>query len=166
MRVPELGAADALLLFLDPPPAFHGQPHGPLQVLIGDGHVAVGVQQLDQPVYGVVDRGGVAAAERAAVADPALDQAQPVLGTQLGPALGEEIAHKPKMIRKQRLVELGHVPAGQVGVDAVHEGGVVAHLRRQRAEQMADTLLVLHVDFEIPNHDDAAVCTDVLLARG
>src|ERR1700736_4375710 len=44
----------------------------------------------------------------------------------------------------------------------VHERGVVAHLRRQRAEQMADALLVLHVDFKISDQDDRSIGPDAL----
>ena len=42
-------------------------------------------------------------------------------------------------------------------MDAVHEGRVVAHFRRQRAEQVVDALLVLHVHIEIANQDDTAI---------
>ena len=49
-------------------------------------------------------------------------------------------------------------------MDAVHERRVVPHLRRQRAEQVADALLVLDVDVEVADHDDAAVGADALLA--
>ena len=43
---------------------------------------------------------------------------------------------------------------------------VVPHLRRHRAEQVADPLLVLHVHVEVADHHDAAVGADALLARG
>ena len=36
LRVAELGAADALLLLLDPPAALQRQPDRPLEVLVGD----------------------------------------------------------------------------------------------------------------------------------
>ena len=42
-----------------------------------------------------------------------------------------------------------HAPAGQIGVDAVHEGGVVAHLCGNGPQKMPDALLVLHIDIEI-----------------
>ena len=50
-------------------------------------------------------------------------------------------------------------------MDAVHERRVVAHLRRQRAEQMTDPLLVLDIDVEVADHDDAAVGADALRPR-
>ena len=68
------------------------------------------------------------------------------------------------MIGLERLGNLRHIPAGQVAVDAVHQGRVVSHFRRHRAEQMADPLLVLHVHLEVAHHDDAAVGPDALLA--
>ena len=49
-------------------------------------------------------------------------------------------------------------------MDAVHEGRVVPHLGRHRAEQVADPLLVLHVHVEVADHHDAAVGPDALLA--
>jgi hypothetical protein len=49
-------------------------------------------------------------------------------------------------------------------VDAVHEGGVVAHLRRQRPEQVPNALLVLHVHVEVADQHDGAVGADALLA--
>jgi hypothetical protein len=39
-------------------------------------------------------------------------------------------------------------------MDAVHQGCVVSHLRRHRAEQVADSLVVRHVDVEITHHYD------------
>ena len=68
------------------------------------------------------------------------------------------------MLGEESGVQLGHVPAGQEAVDAVHEGGVVAHLGRQRTEQMADALLVLHIDLEIAHQDDGSIGPDALLA--
>src|SRR5882762_10047770 len=47
-------------------------------------------------------------------------------------------------------------------MDAVHKRGVVAHFRRQRPEQMTDALLVLHIDIEIADQDDAAIGADAL----
>jgi hypothetical protein len=51
-------------------------------------------------------------------------------------------------------------------MDAVHEGRVVPHLGRQRAEEVADALLVLHVDVEVADQHDGAVGADALLAAG
>src|SRR5580704_373746 len=48
-------------------------------------------------------------------------------------------------------------------MDAVHECGVVSHLRWQWTEKMADTLLVLHVHFEIADHYHSAIRADTLL---
>ena len=48
------------------------------------------------------------------------------------------------------------------GVDAVHKGGVAAHLRRHGAEEVDDPLLVLDVHVEVPKHHDSAVGADAL----
>ncbi|KMR62733.1 hypothetical protein EY01_15795, partial [Staphylococcus aureus] len=61
-------------------------------------------------------------------------------------------------------VELRDVPARQVGVNAIVEGGVVAHLLRHRAEEVTVAELVGDVDVEVADHDDAAVGSDALLA--
>jgi hypothetical protein len=47
-------------------------------------------------------------------------------------------------------------------MDPVHECGVVAHLGRQCPEQMADALLVLYIDLEIPDQYDRTVGADAL----
>jgi hypothetical protein len=62
----------------------------------------------------------------------------------------------------ERFADLRHVPTRQVGLDAVHEGGIVAHLGRQLAKQMADAPLVL--DIEIAHQDDAAIGANALFA--
>jgi hypothetical protein len=49
-------------------------------------------------------------------------------------------------------------------VDSIHEGGVVAHLLGQRAEQVADTLLVLDVHVEVAYEHDATVSADAFPA--
>ena len=63
-------------------------------------------------------------------------------------------------------IELRKVPTRHVRVDAVHEGGVVAHVGRQRGQEVAHTLLSLHLDIEIAHHHDAAVGPNALLAAG
>jgi hypothetical protein len=86
------------------------------------------------------------------------------LVAQARPALGEEVAHEPEVVGEVGRVELGDIPAGQVGVDAVHERRVVAHLGRQRREQVADALLVGDVDVEVADQHDRAVGADRLTA--
>lgn len=48
-------------------------------------------------------------------------------------------------------------------METVHEGGVIAHLGRQRTEQMADPLLVLDIDLEVADQHDRAVGPDAVL---
>ena len=84
----------------------------------------------------------------------------------LRPALAQEIADQTEVVRQVLVgLQLRKVPAGSIGVDAVHERRVVAHLRRQRAEQMADPLLLLHVHVEVADHHDAAVARMFSLPR-
>ncbi len=49
-------------------------------------------------------------------------------------------------------------------MDTIHEGGVVSHLRRHGTEQVPDTLLMLNIDIEIADQNDAAIGADALLA--
>ena len=62
---------------------------------------------------------------------------EPGGATQLAPALGEEVADEPEVVGEVRGIELGDVPAREVGVDPVVERGVVAHLLRHRPEEVA-----------------------------
>ena len=96
---------------------------------------------------------------------PALHDGHAVASAQPVPALAEEVADQAEMVGQMLGgIQLREVPAGRIGVEAVHEGRVVAHLRRQRAQQMADPLLLLDVHVEVADHDEAAVGADVLLA--
>jgi hypothetical protein len=166
VRVSELGGADTLLLLLDPSPAFEGQAQRPFQVLVCDGHLGIRVQELEQAADRLCDRVRIAAGERAAECHPALHGVRPALVAKLGHALGQEVAHEPEVVGEQILAHLRHVPARQEAVDAIHERGVVAHLRRERPQQVADALLVLHVHVEVADEHDAAIGPDVVLARG
>jgi hypothetical protein len=69
-----------------------------------------------------------------------------------------------EVIGKQVTVHFWDIPAGEVGVDTVHQRRVVTHLRRQRTEQVTNSLLVLHVNVEIPKQDDAGA--DAIAAVG
>src|SRR4051794_17113496 len=80
------------------------------------------------------------------------------------PAGRHKVAYEAEMIRQLLPANLGNVPARDIGVDAVHEGGVVAHFRRQRTEQVTNALLVSDVNVEVANHDNAAEPSDALLA--
>ena len=93
-----------------------------------------------------------------------LQLAHPALIPKLAPTLRKKIAHQSEVICQEFLADLGHVPTWQEGMNPIHERRVVAHLRRHRAEQMPDPLLVLNVHLEIADQNDAAIGTDVLLA--
>src|SRR5262245_5947782 len=67
------------------------------------------------------------------------------------------------MIGQQIAVYFWQVPTGQVRVDAVHESRVVTHFRGQRTEKVPNALLMLHVHFEVPHHDNAAIRANTLL---
>jgi hypothetical protein len=49
-------------------------------------------------------------------------------------------------------------------MEAVHECGVVPHLRRQWAQEMANLLLLVKVNIKISHHYDAAIRPNVLFA--
>jgi len=164
VRVAELGRADALLLFLHAPPRLEGETHRPLEVDVGNLRLGQRVDQLEEPVDGLRDRREVAPAQGTTELHARLPEVHETVAAQLVPALGEEVAHEGEVLGEQVGVHLGHVPAGDVGVDAVHEGGVAAHLLGQRPEEVADALLVLDVDLEVADEDEAAVAADVLLA--
>jgi len=63
-------------------------------------------------------------------------------------------------------IQLGEIPARRIGMQPVHEGGVVAHLFGQGRQQVADALLLLDIDVKIADHDHAAGGADALLAAG
>ena len=138
-RVAEVGVAELasehpLLLFLDPAARFQGEARQWLQFLVRHGHFRVGVKQLEQAAQGFVDRRDVAPAQGAAVMQPPLQGWNAAAAAQSAPALRKKIADQAEVPGEVLVrVELGEIPAGRVGVDAVHERGVVAHVRRQRA---------------------------------
>ena len=71
------------------------------------------------------------------------------------------------MIREVLIgVELREVPARHIGVNAIHERGVVPHFRWQRAQQVANALLVLDLDIKVTHHDDTPLGPDAFLTAG
>ncbi len=164
MGVPKLGGTDPLLLLLDAPPDLHGDADGPFQVFVGDRDIRAWVQELDQSADRLVDRIRVPARQGAAEENAVLQLAHPALVPKLAPAFGQEIADQAEVIRDQVFVDLRHVPTRQERMDAVHEGGVVPHLRRHGTKQVPYALLVFHVDIKVADQDDAAVRADALLA--
>ena len=97
--------------------------------------------------------------------DAVLHRRQAAAIAQAAPAFAEEVTHQTEVAAEVFVgVELGEIPARRVGVDAVLEGSVVAHLTRQGAEQVADALLLLHIDIEVAHHHDSALSADALLA--
>ena len=86
------------------------------------------------------------------------------LFAELVPTFRKKIADQAEVVCEQFLAHFRNVPSRQIGVDAIHEGCVVAHFRLQRAKQMPHALLVLHIDIEIANHHDAALGPDAFLA--
>ena len=49
-------------------------------------------------------------------------------------------------------------------MDAIHERGIVAHVRGQGAQEVTDPLLMLDLDVEVAHHHDAALGPNALLA--
>lgn len=81
VRVPELRGADALLLLFHPPAALEGEPYRPLEIFVRNRLESVGVEELEQTAYGLLDGGGVAATEGAAEPDTAMQGRDPALGS-------------------------------------------------------------------------------------
>src|SRR5437899_1370913 len=61
-------------------------------------------------------------------------------------------------------IQLREIPSRCESMEAVHEGGIVPHLRRKRTQQMSDPLLLLDIHIEIADHDDSTLGADVFLA--
>jgi len=83
---------------------------------------------------------------------------------KLAPTLGQEIAHQTEVIRQQLLADFGNIPAGQKGVDSVHERGIVFHLGWHGAKQVPDALLMFNINIKVANQDDATIGSDAFLA--
>src|SRR5690606_39840527 len=106
----------------------------------------------------------VATAERAAEMDAPLHERDPVAAAKPAPTLAQEVAYEPEAVREVLArLQLRVIPTRRVSVNAVHEGVVVAHLRRHPTQQVTDLLLLLHIHVEVAHHDDAAFGPDVLL---
>jgi hypothetical protein len=98
--VSELGGPNALLLLLDPPSGFEGQPDGPVEVLVRYGFQSVRVEELEQAADGLLNGGGVAPGEGVPEVDATVQGGDPALGPQAVPALGEEVAHEAEVPRE------------------------------------------------------------------
>lgn len=164
LGIAEFCGADAFLLFLDAPAAFEGEADGPFEEVVRDRDLGVRGHEFDETADGFLDGGGVAAAEGTAEVDAARQDILAALAAELVPAFREEVADEAEVVGEDGAADFGDVPARHVGVDAVHEGGVVAHFRGEGAEEVADALLVLDIHVEVADHDDAAVGADAFLA--
>ena len=165
VRIAELALQAALLLLLHAPARLQRQPHDPFEVFVRYPLFRIGEEQLHEAGTGLVHGLHVAPAQGAAPEHPVLEHRDPARPPQARPAFAEEVAHQPEAVGQViGGVQLREVPARRVGVDAVVERRVVAHLPGQRAQEMADPLLLLDVDLEVADHDDAALGADALLA--
>src|SRR5690242_4378842 len=69
------------------------------------------------------------------------------------------------MVRQMlRRTKFWKVPSRSIGVYSIHEGRVASHLRRQRAEQVSNPLLMLDVNVKVTQHDDTALGPDIVFA--
>ena len=158
----ELGRSDALLLLLNSPPHLQRELHRPLHILIRDFDFGVEVEQLQKPADRLVDRVLITAREGATEMRSAEQATDPALRPQPREAFGENVADQSEMIGEQVAAHLRDVPTGEIGLDAVHQRRVVTHLRRQRTEQVTNSLLVLHVNIKIPKQHDAALSPNAI----
>ena len=161
--VAELALEHPPLLLLDPPTGLQRQAHHPSEVLVRDWHLGIREQELGQAADGLVHGLDVTPTQRATEMHPALHDGNTVSSAQPVPAFAEEVADEAEMVGHMLGgIQLREVPSGHIGVQAVHEGRVVAHLRGQRAQQMSDPLLLLDVHVQVADHDEAAVGANVL----
>ena len=133
--------------------------------MVGNLHFRVWEQELCHPAHGFVHGLDIASAQCAPKVHATLHHRHPAARAHLRPALAQEVAYQPKVIRQVNVwVQLRKIPAGNVGVKAVVECSVVAHFRRQRTQQVPDLLLLQNVHVEVSNHHHATLGTDALLA--
>ena len=95
------------------------------------------------------------------------DPAAPTRGCRCvaGPTFAEEVAHETEVIGQVFAgLQLRIVPAGRIGMNSIHEGRIVAHLGWHGAQEVTNLLLLLYIDVEISDHDDAALGADALFA--
>src|SRR5690606_20319684 len=76
----------------------------------------------------------------------------------------KKVANQAKVIGQHLLANLWNIPTRKVGMEAIHESCVVAHLGRHWPKQVADPLLMFDIHIEIPNQYDAPVRPYALLA--
>src|ERR1039458_201151 len=162
--VSELTLEAALLLFLDAAPGLQRQANDQLQILVGHRHFRFWEKQLHQSADRLVHRFDIAATQSTAQEDATLHDIDAAAGAKLAPAFRKEVAYQTKVVCQVRGAQLREIPSRRKRVQTIHEGSVVPHLRRQRAQQMADALLLLDVNIEIADHHDPAVCPDILFA--
>ena len=142
--VAELALEAALLLLFHATACFERQAHGPFEILFGNLHLGIREEQLDQGADRLVDALEVTAAEGTAEVHTILHGRQAAAIAEAAPALAEEIAHQAEVAGEMFIgIELGEIPAGSIGVDPVMKGRVVAPVAGQRAEEVADALLLL-----------------------
>ena len=102
-EIAEMGIAEfrleaPLLLLLHPPACLQSDPQDRLKFLIGDRHVRVGEQQLEQAADGLAHRFDIPAAQCAAPVRSTLQRRYPRSFAQLRPALGQVIGHQAEVV--------------------------------------------------------------------
>jgi len=66
------------------------------------------------------------------------------------------------MICKQASIHFWYIPSRNVRMDSIHKCGIILHFRRQRSEQVADSLLMLDIHIKITHKNKSAICTNAL----
>jgi hypothetical protein len=140
LRVTKLDGTDALLLFLDPAAALRCDP----QHLVGNWNARVWRHQLDESANSFLDDGCVASAQRTAQVDTPLEKVLPAWRLNRFQRLDRKSLTRPEVVGQQIAANFRQIPARQVSMDAAHESGVVTHIGWQRAEKMANPVLMLY----------------------
>lgn len=121
------------------------------------------MQDLDEPRHGAPHGLAVAGVQVAAEAEVTIQRLGEVELAQIPQCFRKVVDHEAVMVRKVVVVHLGHFPAGQVEVQAVDEGHVVANHVGHRREQVAGLHHHVHWLLCVAEHRDAGIARGLLL---
>ena len=163
VHVVELHAADLLQLLLDPAAGLQRVLQAAADRLLVV--VAGGIQQLQQPGRGAPHGDGVALVQVAAELEPAVDGVGEVALAHLAHELGQIVGDQAVLVGEELRAHLRHLPAGDVGVEAIEEGGV-DHALRERRQQVAGLHQRVHRLVDVADEDHAGGGLDRHPCRG
>src|SRR6266568_8998068 len=119
-----LEGAHLLELLLDTPAPFKGQLYQFGQLFLR--HLAVRIEQLDQPGDGLADRFHIAGIEMRTESKGVVNKLGVVVLTQLTERLSQVVHYEAIMIREEFDPHLGDLPSREVKMQAVEERHILA----------------------------------------